>query len=72
MYYLGGHFTCLFAARGLALKPLLRQAGDERVREVLADAWSGRVDRYSEVRGAVLGESDEHHDARVEMFRMGG
>ncbi len=68
----GNFYTCLFAARGLALKPLLRQAGDERVREVLADAWSGRVDRYSEVRGAVLGESDEHHDARVEMFRMGG
>ncbi len=39
---------------------------------MLADAWTGRVDRYSEVRGAILGDNDEHHDGRVEMFRMGG
>jgi hypothetical protein len=51
---------------------LLRQADDDRVREVLEDAWAGRADRYSEVRGAASVKDPDKHDARIEMFRMGG
>ncbi len=65
----GNFYTCLFAARGLALRPLLRQADDDAgLRDVLLARWHEREDRYSEERG----KQAPGADPRVEMFRMGG
>jgi cyclic pyranopterin phosphate synthase len=64
----GMFYTCLFAHRGVALRPLLRSgASDKQMSEAIARAWSIRDDRYSELR-------NNHSDAseRVEMYRMGG
>lgn len=63
----GNFYTCLFANRGAALRPLLRQSGDSQLLEFLRGRWAGRGDRYSEVRSETVLEKD-----RVEMFRMGG
>lgn len=64
----GTFYSCLFSSRGTALRPLLRQFGDnERLLEYLAELWSGRQDRYSELRGQTGSEFQ-----RVEMFRVGG
>ena len=72
----GNFYTCLFAGRGAALRPLLRQGPDEALQEFLEQRWSRREDRYSEVRsrsGAPKGdETGSGHEPRVEMFRMGG
>jgi cyclic pyranopterin phosphate synthase len=64
----GTLYTCLFASRGLALRPLLRQgAGDERLAECITGSWRSREDRYSE-RRAGLPQAEPH----VEMYRIGG
>ena len=63
----GEWFTCLFASRGVALRPLL-DADDAALIEVIRSRWSGRSDRYSEVRA----EREREAAMRVEMFRMGG
>jgi cyclic pyranopterin phosphate synthase len=63
----GRLLTCLFAASGRELKPLLRSsAGDERIRDEIARVWSARDDRYSELR------SGASSTARVEMYQIGG
>jgi GTP 3',8-cyclase len=49
----GELFTCLFANHGRDLRALLRSGGsDDDLRQVLGDAWSGRSDRYSDLRTA--------------------
>jgi cyclic pyranopterin phosphate synthase len=64
-----GHlYTCLFASRGVDLRPALRahQADDAGVRAVFEATWSAREDRYSELR---------HKGAsgpKVEMSYIGG
>jgi cyclic pyranopterin phosphate synthase len=63
----GQLFTCLFAARGLDLRPALLQDGDRALDELLAGAWSRRADRYSELRDA--GRRD---GKKIEMFFIGG
>lgn len=61
----GTFYTCLFAADGLALRPLLAEGGDA-VQEAVASRWLARSDRYSEQRGQATGQR------RVEMFLVGG
>jgi cyclic pyranopterin phosphate synthase len=72
----GNFYTCLFASRGTALKPLLRQSGEEALHEFLEQRWAQRGDRYSEIRsraGGPQSDSDVPQGGpRVEMFRMGG
>jgi len=63
----GNFYTCLFSGKGAALRPMLRQQGDDELREFLAGRWQQREDRYSERRSVAPGERE-----RVEMFRMGG
>jgi cyclic pyranopterin phosphate synthase len=47
----GRLFTCLFAVRGHDLRALLRGgATDEELVEAIGQIWSGRTDRYSEIR----------------------
>jgi len=62
----GRLYTCLFSAAGHDLTPQLAQ-GELHVAEHLAELWSTREDRYSELRG--------HRNAsrrHVEMFLVGG
>lgn len=62
-----GHlYTCLFAAHGLDLRPML-QAGDDGLREAMTGAWLARDDRYSELRAEGVPAP-----RRVEMFKVGG
>jgi cyclic pyranopterin phosphate synthase len=72
----GNFYTCLFASQGAALKPLLRQGGDEALRAFLEQRWPRRQDRYSEIRSRSVmpetGQDDSGDAPRVEMFRMGG
>jgi len=48
----GELFTCLFATKGHDLRRLLRaeELSDAQITERLADIWSVRADRYSEIR----------------------
>lgn len=62
----GKLYTCLFAGAGTDLKPALA-AGDEALAARVAQLWSRRADRYSELRGR--GRSPRR---RVEMFLVGG
>lgn len=62
-----GHvFTCLFAAQGHDLRPILRGGGDDAVlRRALQGVWLARDDRYSEVRGTLRAR-------KAEMSYLGG
>ncbi len=67
----GQLYKCLFARDGVDLRTYLRTgASDQKLREVIADVWRDRDDRYSELRARtpqpVFGMN------RVEMFQIGG
>ncbi|MGO4551922.1 GTP 3',8-cyclase MoaA [Lysobacter sp. 2RAF19] len=62
----GTLYTCLFAADGQPLRTVARQ-GEDAVVDALAQAWSRRADRYSEIRGAAT--ASRRH---VEMYLVGG
>jgi GTP 3',8-cyclase len=64
----GQLYTCLFAARGHDLRGLLRGgASDEELDAAIGAIWSGRSDRYSELRAA-----DTPDLPKVEMSYIGG
>jgi cyclic pyranopterin phosphate synthase len=61
-------YTCLFAATGHDLRPVLRSgAGDSDVAETIRAIWEQRDDRYSEIRSAATSDLP-----RVEMSYIGG
>lgn len=61
-------YTCLFANTGHDLRKLMREgASDDELGEAITAIWSGRSDRYSELR---TGETAS--TARVEMSYIGG
>lgn len=62
----GRLYTCLFAAEGEDLRPLLAQ-GAQAVTQRLAMRWAQRGDRYSELRG-----SPKAQRKHVEMYLVGG
>jgi len=65
----GELYTCLFATRGHDLRALLRDEGldDQQIKARLADIWTVRADRYSEIR------SENTVDLpKVEMSYIGG
>ena len=62
----GALYTCLFASEGRNLRPWLAQ-GDSALSEHVAQLWSRRGDRYSELRDS--GKGSRKH---VEMFLVGG
>jgi cyclic pyranopterin phosphate synthase len=64
----GKLFTCLFAVRGHDLRALIRGgASDEELETALRTVWSGRADRYSDLRSAATADLD-----KVEMSYIGG
>ncbi len=68
--------TCLFSGHGHDIKRYLREgASDEAIRDHIAAVWSGRDDRYSEERFAVLrstGTRNAQPRRKIEMIRLGG
>lgn len=66
----GKLYTCLFAREGFDLRALMRSGVDDAaLRRSLAELWSARDDRYSELR-ATLPSSPEPE--RIEMSYIGG
>ena len=63
----GRLFTCLFAAQGHDLRPLLRgaQGGEAQLREQLAAIWARRTDAYSEQREQLRPLRPERADMHV-------
>ena len=67
----GMFYTCLFATAGTDLRALLRSgATDAELADVLAGVWSGRDDRYSELREALRRSEQPLH--KIEMHYIGG
>ena len=68
----GKLFTCLFASQGHDLRALLRgDYDDAQVGAAIGAIWSGRDDRYSELRGAMQADTGSGQ-RRVEMHYIGG
>ncbi|HKA46235.1 MAG TPA: GTP 3',8-cyclase MoaA [Burkholderiales bacterium] len=64
----GQFYTCLFATRGHDLRNLLRAgATDEELRTTVAGIWTGRGDRYSEIRTSQTVKLE-----KIEMSYIGG
>ena len=64
----GSLYTCLFATAGHDLRPVLRSAAtDAELTDALRAIWSGRSDRYSELRTL-----DTVELPKVEMSFIGG
>lgn len=70
-------FLCLYAARGIDLKSMLRR-GDTGIERVIQDAWSTRADRGAEerkreqARGVLFQVEDLRKDFHREMHTRGG
>lgn len=70
----GQLYLCLFAGRGYDIRSLLRgqhKQSDQLLAQVIAGIWSGRGDRYSELRGHRPPLPNEMNK-RVEMHYIGG
>nr|WP_315697056.1 GTP 3',8-cyclase MoaA [Paraburkholderia fungorum] len=66
----GRLFTCLFASRGLDIRAPMRNGHtDEALRQMVADLWTRRADRYSEQRSE---SSTADNRSKVEMSFIGG
>ncbi|MFW6175385.1 MAG: GTP 3',8-cyclase MoaA, partial [Acidobacteriota bacterium] len=64
----GRLYTCLFATQGTDLRALLRGgATDDEIAEAVARIWTGRGDRYSEIRTEATAARP-----KVEMSYIGG
>jgi cyclic pyranopterin phosphate synthase len=64
----GKLYTCLFSAVGHDLRgPMRAGASDADLREIVERVWSGRDDRYSELRSEATS-----HLPKIEMFALGG
>jgi GTP 3',8-cyclase len=66
----GAFYTCLFATQGVDLRgPLRAGATDDELFELIRGVWSGRRDRYSELRASMRGTHELH---KIEMNYIGG
>ena len=64
----GKFYTCLFATQGTDLRALLRGgSSDDEIAARIADVWSARTDRYSEIRSEATIPL-----AKIEMSYIGG
>lgn len=65
----GALYTCLFAEDGHDLRALLRGgASDDALRDAIRAVWTGRADRYSELRHLQTVD----RTGKIEMSRIGG
>jgi len=67
--------TCLFAESGFDLKALLRSgASDEELRTQVANLWTARADRFSDVRWEQVrsGGYQPREHKKIEMITLGG
>jgi cyclic pyranopterin phosphate synthase len=65
----GRVYTCLFASSGTDLRRWLRDGADDaQLARVIGAVWTGRDDRYSELRGSAAGAATR----RIEMSYIGG
>ncbi len=66
----GKLYTCLFGWKGTDLRKLLREgASDIELRDIIAQTWQKREDRYSELRSKLI---QNPHPPKIEMFQIGG
>jgi cyclic pyranopterin phosphate synthase len=64
----GQLYTCLFSATGFDLREMLRSGQDDAaISNAIAKSWTGRADRYSEIRTA-----ETARQQKVEMSYIGG
>ena len=67
----GKFYTCLFATHGLDLRaPLRAGADDAEILQLIRGVWSGRTDRYSELRGEL--RLADPAAKKIEMNYIGG
>jgi len=65
--------TCLFASGGTDLKTPLRAGASElELAEIIGRVWTGRGDRYSELRSKATEFKAGSPDDKVEMYYIGG
>ena len=67
--------TCLFAESGFDLKGMLRSgASDEQLTEKIFSIWTGRTDRYSDIRWQQVqsGGYQPAQHKKIEMITLGG
>ena len=65
----GMFYACLFSGQGVNLRPLLSSAFDpENLTQCIRSSWSGRRNRYSQIRGETGGTAE----SKIEMYRLGG
>jgi len=67
--------TCLFAESGFDLKSLLRSGvSDDEICTQVAKIWSGRTDRYSDIRWQQVrsGTYEARDHKKIEMITLGG
>ena len=67
--------TCLFAESGFDLKALLRSgASDEQLQAEIANIWTLRTDRYSDLRWQQMqaGTYQPRDHKKIEMITLGG
>ena len=69
----GKLITCLFASGGTDLKtPMRSGATDAELAEIINKVWTGRNDRYSELRSNDTEFENDSDDSKVEMYYIGG
>ena len=71
----GQLYTCLFATQGHDFRRLLRTPQtqtDAQLQQAIAAVWTGRTDRYSELRATMQATETSLGYARVEMSYIGG
>ena len=67
----GSLYTCLFASTGLSLRDPLRDgASNQDLKDLIAQTWGQRVDRYSEERTELA--TLQNSAPKVEMYQIGG
>jgi len=67
----GRLYTCLFATEGLDLRAALRGGADDaELLNMIRKAWTGRSDRYSELREEQ--RRAESEPRKIEMYYIGG
>ena len=67
----GKLFSCLFATEGLDLRAAIRAGADDaELTNLIRGKWSGRTDRYSELRNEL--RRDAAPVKKIEMYYIGG